>query len=497
MKIGVTVTMACPVVGVLLVGLLQHNVWGAGLDETESIRKEIGRIRQEYEARLAALEARLTALDAAKKMSPPEPAIKAFPAREAPSALLTPPLSENAEQKPDKPKAFEFHGYLRSGFGTNGKGGDMEAFMAPGAEAKYRLGNEKETYGELLLANNWLNTGAATVATQVRVAFLTRNHKGYDVNDQFTLREAFTEMANVGWTPGLKFWAGERFYDRRDIHINDFYVFNMSGYGGGIEDIPLGGWGQLSLAYLGGSTDDYEFESLGRVAKNSLDMRLNTDLPVGKVMFWLAPSYLAGGSITNGIGQISRYDSTGGLAAGFLHKVDSPFGLKDSFSQFTVQYGFGAGSNFTPVVQEPTPALRDSWTSRITESLVLQLTENFSVMPAFIWQVQEVGSAGDSRINWLSGGIRPVYSFTEHTSLAVELGVDYVDDGPLGVRDYLFKATVAPQLSLGRLFFSRPVLRMFGTYAQWGSGFRGSIGGEAYRRATSGTSFGFQTEAWW
>jgi maltoporin len=493
MNIGIGVTMASLCGGVLFWGSLPQTAWCGEADERESIRQEIRQMRHEYESRLSALEARLAALDGSKT-SGTEAVTTAFPPRQAPATSLELPQTQ----------PFEFHGYLRSGFGTNGKGGDMEAFRAPGADAKYRLGNERETYGELLLAHNWLKTGPAaptsgapTFTTQVRVAFLTKNHQGYDPTDQFTLREAYSETEKVGWTSDLKFWAGERFYDRRDIHINDFYVFDMSGYGGGAENIPLGPLGNLSLAYIGGSTDNYEFDSLGRVAKNSLDMRLYSILPEGKAMFWLVPSYLAGGSTTNTSGLPSKYNSTAGLAAGFLHKWEKPLGLENSFNQFTVQYGYGAMSNFTPVVQFPTPDLRDSWTSRVTESAVLQFSDDFSMMPAFIWQMQDTGAKGNSRIDWLSAGIRPIYNFSEHTSLAVELGVDYVDNGPLGVRDYLFKATVAPQISLGRLFFSRPVLRIFGTYAQWGKGFEGLVGGSAYRRDTAGTSFGLQTEAWW
>ena len=30
-------------------------------------------------------------------------------------------------------------------------------FEAPGAGAKYRLGNEAETYGEFIFVNNWIN----------------------------------------------------------------------------------------------------------------------------------------------------------------------------------------------------------------------------------------------------------------------------------------------------------------------------------------------------
>lgn len=501
MIIGIRMTMACVSSGVLFFGCLKETGWAADLDDRDAIRIEIKQMRQDYEARIAALEARLAALEGGGKarVSDKMAVIGSVPDPNAPRTFMEPPLRDGLSQKPDsQPKPFEFHGYLRSGFGVNDQGGDMEAFKAPGAGAKYRLGNEMETYGEAALVNNWLNTGGPTFATQIRLAYQTKNHMGWDVNnDKFILREAFTRMGNFGWAPGLKFWAGERFYDRHDIHINDFYVFDMSGYGGGIEDIPVGNWGKLSLAYIGGSTDDYEFPSLGRVAKNSLDMRFNMDLAVGKGMFWLAPSYLAGGSGTTSSGRILKYDSTAGLAAGFMHKLDNPFGLKNSYNQFTVQYGFGSGASFSPVVQDPTPGLRDSWQFRITESAVLQLTDNLSIMPAFIWQLQDLGTNGNSRISWLSAGIRPIYNFTEHFSLALESGVDYVDNGPMAVRDYLFKGTIAPQLSLGKLFYSRPVLRMFGTYAQWGSGFKGSIGGSAYQHATSGASFGLQAEAWW
>ncbi len=500
MKIGTCVTITCLLSGLLFSGSLQGSAWGADLQERDAIRQEIKQMRQDYETRMSALESRLAALDGEGKPRVPDkaPAVAFLADPDAPRKFMEPPLMDDARQKPDpESKPFEYHGYLRSGFGVNGKGGDMEAFKAPGAGAKYRLGNEMETYGEASLFNNWLNTGGPTFTTQVRLAYQTKNHMGWDVdNDKFILREAFTQMGNFAWAPKLKFWVGERFYDRYDIHINDFYVFDMSGYGGGIEDIPAGKWGKLSLAYIGGSTDSYEFPTLGKVAKNSLDIRLKMDLPVGKGMFWLVPSYLAGGSVTTASGT-SNYESSAGLAAGFMHRVDNPFGMGNSYNQFTVQYGIGTGSNFGPVVQNPTPGLRDSWQFRVTESAVFQPTDNLSLMPALVWQMQDTGASGNSRINWLSAGVRPIYNFTEHFSLALETGVDYVDNGPMGVRDYLFKGTVAPQLSLGKLFFSRPVLRMFATYAQWGSGFRGSIGGQAYQSATSGTSFGLQAEAWW
>ena len=47
---------------------------------------------------------------------------------------------------------FHFHGYLRSGFGVAGTGDPQEAFEAPNAGAKYRLGNETEAYVETTFA---------------------------------------------------------------------------------------------------------------------------------------------------------------------------------------------------------------------------------------------------------------------------------------------------------------------------------------------------------
>src|SRR5215469_16930061 len=61
------------------------------------------------------------------------------------------------EKLQEQVKSFEFHGYFRSGYALNGEGGQQVAFEAPGAEAKYRLGNEAETYAELIFVNNWIN----------------------------------------------------------------------------------------------------------------------------------------------------------------------------------------------------------------------------------------------------------------------------------------------------------------------------------------------------
>src|SRR5215475_13568120 len=177
---------------------------------------------------------------------------------------------------------FEFHGYFRSGYGLNSKGGSQVAFQAPGADAKYRLGNEAETYGELIFVNNWLNpehsADKAWLKTEVMVEANTPNSANYANfpgnagNDQFRLREAFVRAGHILESqPDAKFWAGERYYRRQHIEINDFYPLDMSGYGAGVEDIHLR-VGKLAVAYLAGARPDFPTDN-GYLAKNNVDVR--------------------------------------------------------------------------------------------------------------------------------------------------------------------------------------------------------------------------------
>jgi maltoporin len=210
----------------------------------------------------------------------------------------------------DLPQPIEFHGYLRSGFGMNGEGGKMEAFKAPGAGAKYRLGNESDTYGEIGLTHNWLRLDDPSlspyVRTTVMISYSTGENFSFDsLNNQdqgndIALRQAFVEAGNVIQSmPDIRFWAGQRYYQRHDIHINDFYYLDMSGYGGGVEGVPLGNFAKLSLAWLGGSVDNYTTDN-GDTAKQNIDLRLSDiKAPGGKVTLWFDYANTKGGEVRN------------------------------------------------------------------------------------------------------------------------------------------------------------------------------------------------------
>src|SRR6202007_3476425 len=90
-------------------------------------------------------------------------------------------------------------------------------------------------------------------------------------NDQFRLREAFISMGNIFESqPNAKFWAGQRYYRRQHIEINDFYPLDMSGYGAGVEDLDVR-FGKLALGFLSGPRPDITTQN-GTYAKTNIDM---------------------------------------------------------------------------------------------------------------------------------------------------------------------------------------------------------------------------------
>jgi maltoporin len=420
-------------------------------------------------------------------------------------------------QLQEQVKSFEFHGYLRSGFGLNSEGGQQVAFQAPGADAKYRLGNEAETYGEFIFVNNWLNPNHASdkawMRTEVMIEANTTNSASYANfpngvgNDQFRLREAFVQAGNVwDFQPDAKFWAGERYYRRQHIEINDFYPLDMSGYGGGVEDWNLR-VGKMAVAYLAGARPDVVTQ-YGNYAKSNIDARLY-DLkgPFGRFAVWFDYAVARGGTVqsigaqpgTPTAGAI--IPTTDGYAVGIRQQRLEWHG---GFNMFGIEYGKGAASNFSTSIDNPSPFLKSSERLLLVEQLLVQPNDRFAIMPIFVFQRQRDGMPGHGFNDWASFGARPVFFFTRYLSLALEGGFDHTEGfataqggANANFDGWLRKFTIAPEIGAGRKFFSRPVLRVFLTYANWSNGFRGMVGGIPFEDRTSGFTYGVQTETWW
>ena len=114
---------------------------------------------------------------------------------------------------------------------------------------------------------------------------------------------------------------------------------------------------------------------------------------------------------------------------------------------------------------------------------------------------EDRGMAGKSEIDWYGFAVRPMVFLNEHVSLALELGVDHIDDELHDRKGTLYKETLALQLSRKPGYYERPVLRLFATYAQWSDDFKGLVGAKPddapYGEDTEGWSTGLQLEWWW
>ncbi|MCM1602927.1 Fe-S cluster assembly ATPase SufC [Escherichia coli] len=193
--------------------------------------------------------------------------------------------------------AVDFHGYARSGIGWTGSGGEQQCFQTTGAQSKYRLGNECETYAELKLGQEVWKEGDKSFYFDTNVAYSVAQQNDWEATDP-AFREANVQGKNlIEWLPGSTIWAGKRFYQRHDVHMIDFYYWDISGPGAGLENIDVG-FGKLSLAATrsseaGGSSSfasnniyDYTNETANDVFDVRLaQMEINYEVTSGTVEF--------------------------------------------------------------------------------------------------------------------------------------------------------------------------------------------------------------------
>ena len=528
----------------------------AAENDAKELRAELDAIRQDYEKRISLLESRIQELETTEESpapAKPRPAKKSRPAAEPkPEAPAeTPPAPSAAEnaQKWRKQAGKQFRddteirdisktpdaenplneriedilegyiditGYFRAGYGRSDAGGAQRAFGIPGV-SKYRLGNEAENYGELAFSKTFFGPDSFTKDTSdgpiaqmnLRLAFFNPyDNYGTGSDTDVSVPEMWASVANViPGAPGAKIWAGSRFYRRHDIHINDFYFWDMSGGGGGIEDIPLG-TGKFAVAWIGDGAESAIYSQLGNqdplnqagFSKGNFDLRWY-DWPLfgGTGEVGLVYANADSGLTSTG----TQADSSHGAALsitrtkkGFLdpeslHKTSLQIGTGPAK---TFNSGFETFSTTTGTYIRPDP--EESWRFRATDQFVFKPTDEFSIGTALVYQFTDFGDDTPEQ-HWVSGGVRPIWHITDYFSIALETGVDWMSDSLTGESGTLGKITLAPQISLGNEFFTRPVIRGFLTYAQWSDGLQGSVGGLDYANETSGFTWGLQMESWW
>ncbi len=414
---------------------------------------------------------------------------------------------------------LDITGYFRAGYGRANNDGPMSAFGAPSV-AKYRLGNEAENYGELAFSKTFFPAGAFGGGTVVnesdpiaQVVYRMSVYNPYDnygaaSATEFSSPEIWGSLGNVIPTlPEASLWAGSRFYRRHDININDFYYWDMSGGGGGIEDVVVGP-GKFALAWIGDGSESAIYASLGEPTPDNLAgfSKSNFDLRYYDWKFFGGTGEvgLVYATASSGVDANGRQsEDTDGFSLSLL-RTDVGFSDKDSLHTTAVQFGTGPAKTFTSGFEAFTdttgtyvrPDPNDSWRFRFTDQVVINPTDRFSLGTALVYQYTDYGDDLQNQ-QWASGGLRPVWHFNEVFSLAFEGGMDWISGTSFTGGGSVTKLTLAPQVSLGDKFFSRPALRAFVTYASWSDGLEGKVGGADYINSTDGWSWGVQMETWW
>lgn len=413
-------------------------------------------------------------------------------------------------------KQFEFHGYVRTGFGVNQSGGEQRKPGNPdglGASLPGRLGNEPDTYGELIFKYHFpqATPDSAKFDFVTNLMFQQNQDKASYLPIQSTdsnigIREAYFTASNVlKSAPEVSFWAGNRYYDRHDTHRTDYFWLDMSGYGGGVENIAVGP-GKLAIAYLAGASGAFANQTTtgDALTKQAIDIRYSA-LPTfgGEGTLWLMASYLNGGQAASGL--TGTYpEATPGAAIGWIQT--NKFGSLTN--TLALQAGTGSASQFdtsvTGYVGAPRGSLADSKTVQFTDMIVWEINDRLSLEADMLvqWNDQGYTPAGGSGADrtYYAIGARPVYMFTEHLGAAVEVGYDYASDNRNTAADdspSLGKITFAQLIRPGSGFFTRPEIRLYATYYFWndfpaGSQINGTGAGEK-----SSWNFGIQAEAWW
>ncbi|HGL3930281.1 TPA: maltoporin [Citrobacter koseri] len=413
--------------------------------------------------------------------------------------------------------AVDFHGYARSGIGWTGSGGEQQCFQATGAQSKYRLGNECETYAELKLGQEVWKEGDKSFYFDTNVAYSVAQQNDWEATDP-AFREANVQGKNlIDWLPGSTIWAGKRFYQRHDVHMIDFYYWDISGPGAGIENIDLG-FGKLSLAatrsqeaggsYTFSSQDIYN--SSKDTANDVFDVRLAGLETNPDGVLELGVDY----------GRANTTDdyrlADGASKDGWMFTAEHTQSMLKGYNKFVVQYatdamttqgkGIPQGS-FTGVDDSSNTVNNDINNNgslvRILDHGAISLGDRWDLM--YVGMYQDIDRDDNNGTTWYTVGVRPMFKWTPIMSTLLEVGYDNVKSQRTSDTNNQYKITLAQQWQSGDSIWSRPAIRLFATYAKWDEKW-GYDNGIAYKDTSATTysrgdndewSFGAQMEIWW
>ncbi len=391
---------------------------------------------------------------------------------------------------------LDFNGYIRGLAGNNFVDHGTTCFKLPGAGSKYRIGNECEIYSELMLGQELVRTDSGIgLGIHGMLNIYHPNSTERTSQDKFDvgLPQAYLEAKAIPFLNDASLWMGRRYYKREDVHMTDFFYWNPSGLGIGIEDFKIG---DLKLSYALFRSENTTLRKHHNApeedaARHDIQIRgLNVN---------------AGGELELGFSLIREHSELENAHNGWSVTIQhhQMGGLWDGWNKAAFQYGVGPGiglggtGNIT--------AGSDVNRYRVVESAYAQINPKFGGLFTGVYQ-QDV--SGGNRQTWLSLGGRVTYDMYDHFKLNAEFAGDSVK--PHGEPErHMTKFTIAPTFTAAPGIWSRPELRLFFTHARWNDAAREAATGSMdsaeatisssgqFGSRLNGSMLGFQLEAWW
>jgi maltoporin len=373
--------------------------------------------------------------------------------------------------------SVDFSGYFRAGTGVSVRGGSQVCFGLPGADTKFRLGNECDYVIEPVFDVKVAEAEGSPWHVRVMPSVYRAWGQTENGTSELTTRfgQAYVYGEKIGVLANGRAWIGRRFYNRLQTGINDQFLENNDGDGGGIENMDLR-IGKGSIAFMMnplGSANNNRFS----VPVRMTDIKTMTN---GSLALYVTPTLQT--RSRNQTTNTATAREAKGLALGAYHTL----GVLGGELLVGVKHDrLGPVKNTRGVVQQ---------------SASLPLRTRLDLLGEY----RVATNAGvDSR--WTAIGARTDTHIAGPLRGLLEVGHDRVKPDGAEVRT-LTKFTVAAALSAGQDPWSRPTLRLFATHAVWNEAARqvlrqnwvhGERLDQVYGDRRSGTTVGLQAEAWW
>lgn len=403
--------------------------------------------------------------------------------------------------------AVDFHGYARSGIGWTSGGGEQSAFTVNGGGSKYRLGNESDTYAELKLGQELFKDGEKTIYFDTNLAYGGTLHNNDWTETSPALRELNVQFKNFADSlPGATLWAGKRFYQRHDVHMNDFYYWDISGPGAGVENIDLG-FAKLSVAVTrdteSGGAFSYYYDHGKKSWVSDRDDKKDVyndifDIRLADIKLWQDASLELGFDYGSAhTKDDAHFNDENATKKGYMITAEYTQGnFFGGFNKLAVQYARNSMTSWNNGHAQGSLSGNRGDMLRVINQGVVQFSDKVETMYALIYEKTDLENKQGK--TWYSAGIRPMYKWTNTMSTLVEFGYDRIKDQASGKKNDLTKVTLAQQWQAGSSIWARPAIRVFGTYAHWNDKFNTeNRTSQGYKAKDGEFIAGVQFEAWW